>query len=124
MDRDLAEVIWLFDVAADPDEGPVMCAVDEVAALVDHALAAAGCQDLAVEGVVTSAVSDDAGVRFDLGVTTKASDAAAVWRVVASPGVDLGDVRPGDRVRVWGWLRCRASGRVELEADRVDLRGV
>ena len=120
MDAHEAQVIWLFDVAADPDPGPVMLDVDELPAMVDEALAAAGLDEVALEGVVVRQ-----GAHHDPGGFDLVGDASALaprWccRVAVGPALERIPVRSGARLRAWGLLRCTAAGTLELEATRLE----
>lgn len=118
MDADQAEVIWMFDAAAEPD-GPVMCAIDELAGLVGQALASAGCTEVGIVGLVSQLELEGAAiVRFVLVADVGGSGASC--RVVAGV-VDASGVRSGARVRAWGRLRLDTSGGLELAARDVHL---
>ncbi len=117
MDADRAEVIWLFDVASEP-EGPVTCGVDELADVVAQALATAGCTDVGVDGVVSHVELEGAAVvRFDLVAGGDRSRARCL--VTARAATDAFAALAGARVRVWGRLRVDATGRLEVEAQEV-----
>lgn len=120
MDADRAQVIWLFDVAADPAEAPVMLGVDELASLVEEALASAGLADVAVEGVVANPRLTEGAVKFDLVSGAGEGSVMRGCRVTLGGAGDVAPTRAGQRVRAWGRLRCRPTGAVELEAARLD----
>lgn len=118
MDADRAEVIWMFDVASEPD-GPVMCGVDELPAVVEQALAAAGCTEVGVAGIVSHVQSEGASVvGFDL-VADVGDGSLASCCVLAGSAVDASVASVGARVRVWGRLGVDATGWLALEARDV-----
>jgi hypothetical protein len=120
MDRDLAEVIWLFDVEAEVS-GPVVCRIDELPTVVDQALASVQCAGVAVDGVVSQVEFEgEATVRFDLVAYVDGSRASC--RVRVASGTDASVARAGTRVRVWGRLGVDESGRLEVEARDVQLK--
>lgn len=117
MDGDCAAVIWMFDLAWEPD-GPVMCGVDELPAVLDQALAAAGCTEVGVDGIVSHVELEGGSiVGFDLA----ADGSQASCSVLAGTAVDASAASVEARVRVWGRLRVDATGRLALEAREVQL---
>lgn len=120
MDADRAAVIWMFDVASETD-GPVMCRVDELAAVLDQALAAAGCTEVGVDGIVSHLELEGGSiVGFDL-VADVGDGSQARCSVLAGTAVDTSAANVEARVRVWGRLRVDATGRLALKAREVQL---
>lgn len=116
MDAQYAQVIWLFDPASDADGGPVMCGLDDLSALVEQALTAAGLMNVGVEGIV---VRDGAGTGFELVARTDAGSGAAGR--LALTAVGSSEMEVGARVRAWGHIRCSPAGRLELEVEDLQV---